>query len=250
MRGTLDVPYGADRAAICPYLSKRLIKTLDTGLACEEDWTRQNPEPADPQAALKPWFPWFEQGLFSGSNEASTPSWAVVERSEPQKDGSYLVYVRLAYQDHGPARSTAHISSDALASHRHGDIGKQATRNRRHPPRVRRRRIYGRKDTPALRYVCWMRRPTLDWAGHHEQVALLFDAHNAVTLYARVPRRRTSRKTAIAASSPGRRRPNANLAKRRLQGHFTHRRFGVITEPLQSTSAFIVTNRAKAQNQR
>jgi hypothetical protein len=33
------------------------------------------------------------------------------------------------------------------------------------------------------------------------------------------------------------------LAENLLQGHFTHRQFGVITEPLQSTSAFPATYR-------
>jgi hypothetical protein len=107
--GSIGIPYGAERAAIWPLLSKRLIKILETGQACGSDWDRQNPGPdpstasrGEPLPILKPGFPWLEENLFSGWNEESAPSWAVVERSEAQKDRSYLVYVRLAYQDHGP----------------------------------------------------------------------------------------------------------------------------------------------------
>lgn len=98
----LGVPTGAARTAIWPLLSKRLIKAFGTRNACDLDWSRQHPNANVPPYILKP--PgFFEDGLFSGSDEAGYINGASVERATMEKDGSYLVYVNIwSYLDGGP----------------------------------------------------------------------------------------------------------------------------------------------------
>jgi hypothetical protein len=93
-RRPLGIPKGADKAAIDPFLSKELIQKLDAAQACQDDYFRQH---ADKDS--KPAFGWLETGLFSGANEKAIPSAAVVERTEPEKDGSFLVHMRLTYKE-------------------------------------------------------------------------------------------------------------------------------------------------------
>lgn len=93
-RKPLGIPRGADRAAIWPFLSKRLTQTLDTAQACEADYFRKHPDKTS-----KPQFGWLESGIFSGENEEAMPAEAVVERTDPGRDGSFRVNVRLAYTD-------------------------------------------------------------------------------------------------------------------------------------------------------
>ncbi len=90
----IGIPKGADMIAIRPFLSRRLIKILDTAQGCEVDYFRKYTREEG-----KPIFNWLELGLFSGWNEEAVPSEAVVVRVEPQKDGSFHVYVRLTYKE-------------------------------------------------------------------------------------------------------------------------------------------------------
>lgn len=94
----VGIPAGTEKAAISPLLSKRLAEQLQTAQACEEDYFRQH-QAID--GAPKPTWP--KSGLFSGDGERSSPIYALPERKEPQKDGSFLVYVFLAheYTGHG-----------------------------------------------------------------------------------------------------------------------------------------------------
>jgi hypothetical protein len=107
-RRPLGIPQGADKAAIWPLLSKRLIERLETGRACEADYFRQFPpdsgkrESQLPPEIHKPEFGWLESGVFSGENELVSPSAAVVERTSQQKDGSFRVVVRLTYEEPEP----------------------------------------------------------------------------------------------------------------------------------------------------
>src|SRR5882672_200419 len=78
VRRPLGIPTGAGKRAIWHFLSKQLIRTLETAQACEDDYFRQHPN-----AANKPDFAWLESGLFSGANEKAIPAEAVVERTEP-----------------------------------------------------------------------------------------------------------------------------------------------------------------------
>jgi hypothetical protein len=67
----LGIPKGRDKKALWPQLSRRLAQQLDTLQLCEDDYFRRNREaPRD----SKPIFAWLEYGLFSGGNEAATPS--------------------------------------------------------------------------------------------------------------------------------------------------------------------------------
>jgi hypothetical protein len=61
---------------------------------CEDDYLRQRPNKDG-----KPAFGWLETGLFSGSNEWAIPASAAVEHTEPMKDGTFRVYVRLTYKE-------------------------------------------------------------------------------------------------------------------------------------------------------
>jgi hypothetical protein len=94
-RRPLGIPKGQDKAAIWPYLSKGLIRRLETAQACENSYVKQHAGEDG-----KPAFDWLEVNLFSGgANEQAIPSSAVVERKKAQKDGSLRVFVRLTYKE-------------------------------------------------------------------------------------------------------------------------------------------------------
>lgn len=77
-----------------PYLSKTLLRRFDDNTACLSDWYRQNPGTTD-----KPPFPQLEMGVYSGSDEESSPQTFQIEKTEPGKDGSSHVYVKLSYTE-------------------------------------------------------------------------------------------------------------------------------------------------------
>lgn len=93
-RRPLGVPKGEDKAALWPFLSKKLIQKLDAAQSCEDDYLRQRPDKNG-----KPAFGWLETDIFSGSAERAIPTTASVERTEPMKDGTFRVYVRLTYKE-------------------------------------------------------------------------------------------------------------------------------------------------------
>jgi hypothetical protein len=94
-RKPIGIPKGADKSAMWPFLSKKLIHQLEVAQSCEVDYFRQHPKSADE----KPEFDWLEFGLFSGANERAAPSAVVVTRTGLEKNGSYRVYLRLTYKD-------------------------------------------------------------------------------------------------------------------------------------------------------
>ncbi len=93
-RRPLGIPTDADKAVIWPFLSKRLVQTLETAKACEDDYFRKHSDSDD-----KPEFQWLEMGLFSGDVEMAMPTEVVVERTEQQNDDTYIVYVQFTYDD-------------------------------------------------------------------------------------------------------------------------------------------------------
>jgi hypothetical protein len=93
-RKPLGIPKGADKAALWPFFSKRLVQNLDAAQNCENDYLRKYAGQDG-----KPAFEWVETGLFSGANERGIPTSAAVERTEPQKDGTFHSYVRLTYKE-------------------------------------------------------------------------------------------------------------------------------------------------------
>lgn len=93
-RRPLGIPTGADRTAIWPFLSKRLVQILETAKACEDDYFQKHSGSDE-----KPEFIWLEMGLFSGDVEMAMPTEVVVEGTEQQKNDTYIVYVRFTYDD-------------------------------------------------------------------------------------------------------------------------------------------------------
>lgn len=97
-RHPLGIPEGADMKVFAPYLSKALRHRVDLARACLDDFVRQHPDPN-----LKPPFGWIESGLFSGDDEQASPRDFVLERTQPERDGSLRVYVKLTWEvPHAP----------------------------------------------------------------------------------------------------------------------------------------------------
>ena len=67
------IPSGRDRRALLPLMSKRLAQEIDDLGACEKDYFRRYGEILRVHT-IKAAIPWGEAGLFTGPNDASTPS--------------------------------------------------------------------------------------------------------------------------------------------------------------------------------
>lgn len=91
-RHAADTPDGTDMRAFAPYLSTTLLHRFDLANACSADWDRQNPE-AHLNAEIASSY-----GLFSGEGAEAEPRSFQIEKSQPGKDGSLHVYVRLTWQ--------------------------------------------------------------------------------------------------------------------------------------------------------
>lgn len=96
-RHPLGIPKDADMKVFAPYLSKPLIRRIDTALACERDYYRRNINPGQ-----KPEIEWLEFGLFTGGNEKVSPGTFQVEKTRSEKDGSFQVYVRFTWRPTDP----------------------------------------------------------------------------------------------------------------------------------------------------
>lgn len=80
------IPTGADKAALWPFLSRRLIQQLETAQACQDDYSLQHPNGGtDPKPA------WINSGIFVGDGKHSTPLFINTGATQPQKNGSYRV---------------------------------------------------------------------------------------------------------------------------------------------------------------
>jgi len=69
----LGIPHGRERKALGPLLSKRLAGELDGLHACDDDYYRRYGEILRANT-YKPATPWLEDGLFTGPDDAATPS--------------------------------------------------------------------------------------------------------------------------------------------------------------------------------
>jgi hypothetical protein len=96
-RRPFGIPKGKDRQRITPYLSKILMRRLDTAQACEDDYYQHYYSKDE-----KPGTAWFEMGLFSGGNEQAEPGGFRIDSTQPSDDGSFLVYLRLRYKYDDP----------------------------------------------------------------------------------------------------------------------------------------------------
>jgi len=69
----LGIPYGGAKKALWPLMSKRLAQELDGLWACNDDYYRRYGKILRANT-YKPATPWLEEGLFTGPNDAATPS--------------------------------------------------------------------------------------------------------------------------------------------------------------------------------
>jgi hypothetical protein len=67
------IPHGPARKVLGPLMSKRLAQELDSLSACNDDYFRRYGEILRAKT-IKPAIPWGEEGLFTGPNDAATPS--------------------------------------------------------------------------------------------------------------------------------------------------------------------------------
>jgi hypothetical protein len=91
-RHAAGIPDGTDMQAFAPYLSKALLHRIDLAKACSVEWDQQNPEP-DLGAQFVSSY-----GLFSGEGAEAEPRSFQIEKTEPGKDGSLIVFVGLTWQ--------------------------------------------------------------------------------------------------------------------------------------------------------
>jgi len=68
----LGIPSGRARKALWPLLSDRLAQEIDDLEACDKDYYRRYGKILRANT-YKPATPWFEEGLFTGPDEAATP---------------------------------------------------------------------------------------------------------------------------------------------------------------------------------
>jgi hypothetical protein len=90
----IGIPTGAEMTAIRPFLSKRLAEQIQTAQACQEDYFGQLHTKGN---AMGP--AWQKWGIFSGDDKRALPTYSIVDRKEPQKDGSFMVFAFIEY-DH------------------------------------------------------------------------------------------------------------------------------------------------------
>jgi len=69
----LGIPHGPAKKTLRPLLSKRLAQELHSLEACDKDYYRRYGEILRANT-MKPATPWLEEGLFTGPNDAATPS--------------------------------------------------------------------------------------------------------------------------------------------------------------------------------
>ena len=111
-RRPLGIPTGADRTAIWPFLSKRLVQILETAKACEDDYFQKHSGSDD-----KPEFIWLEMGLFSGDVEMAMPTEVVVERTEQQKNEALSRIKKINGVENTPHNSDLII--EAISNNQH-----------------------------------------------------------------------------------------------------------------------------------
>lgn len=94
-RKPLGLLGGKDRQIFTSYLSRGLRAKMNSAQLCQADWTRQEKHKPQNDVPEKSPIAWSETGLFTGDEQLAEPSSFVIEKTEPQKDGSFLVYVKL-----------------------------------------------------------------------------------------------------------------------------------------------------------
>jgi len=90
------IPFGQTKRALRPLMSKRLAQEIYGLGACEKDYFRRYGEILHAHT-LKAAIPWGESGLFTGPNDASTPTSFRILGS--RSVGANRVYVLLAFKE-------------------------------------------------------------------------------------------------------------------------------------------------------
>jgi len=98
-RRPVGIPWGADWKIFAPYLSKTLLHRIDLAIACGDDWDRQDQRRMlmKDQVIEKSPLAWLELGLFSGGDDEDELRAFQVEKTEPEKDGSFRADVTLTW---------------------------------------------------------------------------------------------------------------------------------------------------------
>ncbi len=85
--------YGKNRRLFAPYLSRSLLRKVETARACSRDWIRQNRG-----QMVKAPFGWSEAGLFTGGNEKTSPGTFRIESTKAERDGSFRSTVAFSFR--------------------------------------------------------------------------------------------------------------------------------------------------------
>ena len=93
----LGIPKGRARKALWPLMSKRLVRELDTLQSCEDDYFRRYGEYLRTNQ-FKPGIGWLEEGLFSGPNEAASPSKFSILSSKSVEENRVDVHLRFTHK--------------------------------------------------------------------------------------------------------------------------------------------------------
>jgi hypothetical protein len=93
----LGLPQGRAKKALWPLLSKRLVQELDILQVCEHDYYQRYGDFLRANQ-YKPAIPWLEDGLFSGPNEAASPSKFSILSSKTVGENRVDVYLRFIHR--------------------------------------------------------------------------------------------------------------------------------------------------------
>jgi hypothetical protein len=93
----LGIPQGRAKKALWPLLSKRLVQELDTLQVCEDDYYKRYGDSLRANQ-YKPATPWLEDGLFSGPNEAASPSRFSILSVKTVGENRVEVHLRFTYK--------------------------------------------------------------------------------------------------------------------------------------------------------
>ena len=93
----LGIPTGRAKKALWTLMSERLIRELDTLQSCEDDYYRRYGDYLRTNR-YKPATPWLEDGLFSGPNEAASPSKFSILSSKTVGENRVDVHLRFTHK--------------------------------------------------------------------------------------------------------------------------------------------------------
>jgi hypothetical protein len=93
----LGIPMGRAKEALWPLMSKRLVRELDTLQSCDDDYYHRYGDYLRANQ-YKPATPWLEDGLFSGPNEAASPSKFSILGSKTVGENRVEVHLRFTHK--------------------------------------------------------------------------------------------------------------------------------------------------------